>query len=226
MLQRQQDPAIGSILEGERLTLDAHRRALEDSLKTLRDQRRLLEERAASLEEQVRLAKVQSGSIDQEMEGVRILVEKQLAPTSRLLDLSRTEAIIAGNRLALESDLLRTRQGVAQTDQLIANAINDRRSQALQDHQEVLSSVREFVTKRETAANVAARQTSATRFDAGAMANEVDVVLSDAVVTSVVKSLNLEDDASFLERADLADSASEEEKIQAASEKSPRNLWK
>lgn len=219
LIELQGDPAVAAMMEGERRTLAANRQTLNEKLNGLRLQHELLEQRATTLVEQVRLAKVQTQAIDEEAAGVRVLVEKQLAPTSRLLDLSRTEAIITNNQLALESDLLRTRQTMEQLQQQRVDAVNQREAELLEERQEILRRIGEAATRRGTAANVLANQTFNQRFDPGMMANEIDVITSDALIAGVVRELGLDKDEAFMSRVgDLPADASEQERLAAATE--------
>lgn len=216
LLQEKNRPEVQAILEGEQLTLAAHRRALNEKLAGLRKQRDLLTSRVGTLEEQVRLAKVQTESIDEETQGVKVLVDKQLAATSRLLDLARTAAIIVNNKLSIESDLLRTRQAIEQTDLLIADAKNERETAVLQEREEVLNLIRENVSRRNTAASIASKETYSQRFEPGDMANEIDVIMSDALTYSVAQKLGLDKDATFLSGSDLPAKASQADRLRAA----------
>jgi hypothetical protein len=79
--------------------------------------------------------------------------------------------------------------------------VSDRHSTLLKEQQDVLGSIREYASRRNTAASLAATQSATQRFDPGAMANEIDLITSDALTSSVARSLGLHNDETFLNHA-------------------------
>jgi uncharacterized protein (UPF0335 family) len=224
LLRQENDPTISAMLNGERLILAARNRSLAERLERLEQERTLSQQRAAAVEEQVRLAGVQVDAINQEIEAIDILVKQKLAAAPRLLDLQRTGAVIASRKVELESELLRVRQSIAETQQLMTEVLNDRQSEVLAEHQKVLSTLAEQASKRAGAAAVAGNYGQAQRFDSGMLANEIDVIESDSMASDVVQRLELHRNGSFLEAAKLPGDASDDDRIAAAIEILQKNL--
>jgi hypothetical protein len=224
LLKLESDSTVGAMLSSERLLFSARRQSLEESLERMRQERVLAEQRVEALERQIAPAAVQLEAINQDTRNVQSLVEQKLATTSRLLDLARTGAVIASRKFELESELLKVRQGVEQTEQRIAEVVNQRRTEALHEQQGVLNDTREYRAKLSTSANVASRQSLNQRIDAGMLANEIDVITSDAVSMAVVRDLSLHLNDSFVENFRSRSDPLAEDGIGAATEILQTNL--
>jgi uncharacterized protein involved in exopolysaccharide biosynthesis len=190
-LEESTDPQMRSILDGERLIFAAGRRVLGENLEKLRHEQSLLEQRVGSLQEQVRLSEVELATVNEELGGVESLVSKKLAPAPRLLDLRRAGAVIASRKVELESELLSVRQQIAQIEQRMAEVRNKRESDALDKRQQVVAEITEASARRRTADQIA-RKFGNEGLAAGIVANEIDIIRSDALLDSVVRQLSLD----------------------------------
>ena len=191
------DPFSGAILEGERQLFAARRRALEESTDKFRQEKALADQRVATLRQQVQLVGIQQKSIDREVEDLKSLVDRKLVPAPRLGDMQRTAATIASHRVEIESEIVRTEQSKNQADQRMIEFRNQRRSEVLAELQVAEAELREATTRRETLRAVAANAVPEQKFDAGMLANQAEIITSDALLGRVVQKLRLDADPSF-----------------------------
>lgn len=198
-LSPEQDRAAAETMyEGERLLLASRTEALREELNSLDQVRDLYLEEAKSLEAQVEYSDVQQESIDKEVAAVRQLVAKKLAPTPRLMDLERTAAAAASRGLELETELLRTRQNVKQTEQRAVSVQNERRNQVLIEAQEARASLQQLENERKAAEELLLAAGLASAVDQSKLENQVEIIRSDHIAQYVVDTLGLDDDDQFL----------------------------
>ena len=190
--------AVEATHEGERLLLASRTEALEQELSNLRQVRDLYAEEAKSLEKQVEYAAVQQGSIDKEVASVRQLVAKKLAPEPRLMDLERTAATTASRTLELETELLRTRQNIKQTEQRMLTVQNERRNEVLIELQEARASLQQLQNERTSAEELLLAAGLASAVDQSKLENQVEIIRSDNIARYVVDTLALDADDEFL----------------------------
>lgn len=191
------DPSTAAILDGEKQLFAARRRTLDESMEKFRQDKALAEQRVSSLMQQARLAAVQQRSIDKEVDELRSLVERKLAPTPRLGDMQRTAATIASHKVEIESEVARTEQAKNQADQRVTEARNQRRSETLAELQITEAELRDYTMRRETLRAVAASSVADQKFDSGMLANQAEIITSDGLVRKVAQRLNLHQDPAF-----------------------------
>jgi len=152
LLERREDPLVARLLEEERLMLTLHRQAHRDEQSTERDLQELVQAEVLSLERELDSVDNQLLSAEQELEDVRSLVARGLAPAPRQLGLERMVANIAAQRSNIETAILRARQNARQSRQRAASLAAERRERALQSRQEssaeLEEALREGVTIR------------------------------------------------------------------------------
>jgi protein involved in polysaccharide export with SLBB domain len=152
LTRRSDDPVVAALIEEERLLLSLHWEAHRDEQATEVDLQTLLEAEVESLERELASVDAQLASAEQELEDVRSLVARGLAPAPRQLGLERTAANIAAQRSGIETSILRARQSVRQSRQRGASLAAERRQRALDLRQtarsELESARRETTTGR------------------------------------------------------------------------------
>jgi len=114
--RRVSDPAVESIIEGERRLFDGRRRALDSQISLLERRIEKSRQEIAAYLAQKRADRRQLEIIQEEISGVRELFEKGLERKPRLLALQRTQAELEGsidNRTAL---MARGEQAIAEIE--------------------------------------------------------------------------------------------------------------
>ena len=143
LLERAEDPLIASILTNERMQLVLQRRSISSQQAAERDIQALLEAEIESLEAEGEAIGAQLASAEQELADVRSLVERGLAPAPRQLTLERLAASIAAERRAIDTAILRARQGIRQSQQRSENYVGDRRLIAIAELRETVTDIEE-----------------------------------------------------------------------------------
>jgi capsular polysaccharide biosynthesis protein len=191
--ERTSDTEIDTILGNEALLHEARRSALESKLESLRQLLEFTKKEIESLKEQVSHAVAQQNSIDKELEGVRALAKKGLAPATRLGDLERTAATFATRRLETETELLRRQQEVYEIEQRITDATHEARTETLVELQQTTTDLRATEFKIGTFSGLAQPAPA----DPGALANQMEIMLSDKTAQEIVVRLGFASDPDF-----------------------------
>lgn len=143
LIERNDDPLIASILTNERMQLAMQRQSILDQQTAEIDLQELLAAEISSLEAEGDAIGAQLASAEQELADVRSLVERGLTPAPRQMTLERLVASISGERRAIDTAILRARQGVRQSQQRSLDYVSDRRLVAIAELQEAISDIEE-----------------------------------------------------------------------------------
>lgn len=141
LLERADDPLIASLLTNERMQLAMQRQSIGDQQTAEVDLQGLLEAEIVSLQAEGDAISAQLASAEQELADVRSLVERGLTPAPRQLTLERLVASIAGERRAIDTAILRARQGIRQSQQRSLDYVSDRRLIAIAELQEAIAEI-------------------------------------------------------------------------------------
>ncbi|MDX1540426.1 MAG: HlyD family type I secretion periplasmic adaptor subunit [Geminicoccaceae bacterium] len=106
------EPGLAEVLETQRNLFASRRTALASRQAILSDWVVRLETEIRSLREQVESEERRSGLLREEIAAVRTLVERELAPKPRLLDLARQLAASEGARAARIAEIARAEQAI------------------------------------------------------------------------------------------------------------------
>jgi uncharacterized protein involved in exopolysaccharide biosynthesis len=181
------EPATIEIIESERLLHQTRQTDLKSKLTSLQQLLDFTRKEIGSLTEQLRYATEQQQSIDRELETVRLLAQKGLAPGSRVSDLERTAATFAARRIEVETRLLQRQQDIFTTQQRISDTSNGVRNALLLDLQDTTGGLEESENR--------IRSLSAVRHsvpvDSAGMANFIDLMMSDATAREIATRLDL-----------------------------------
>ena len=120
LMARAGDPAVRQIMAAQDMLFTSRRNALASQVAILRQRIGQLQSEAGSYSAQLGSVASQERLLDEEVVGVKDLLNKGLERKARLLALQRQLAAAGGQRGALNANIARTRQGVAETDSQIA----------------------------------------------------------------------------------------------------------
>ena len=122
LVDRADDPLVKKMMTEQQQTLVANLRALTEQIQTHEQVIELYKQEIKSLESQISTQVDEGKAVGKEMEEVRGMVARNLAPLPRLTVLERTYAQIVGNQRALETLIVRAQQQITLTNQLIKQA--------------------------------------------------------------------------------------------------------
>ena len=145
------DAAAEVLMEQERALFDTRRQGLDTQLRALGDLRGFLDREIASLGRQIGFLDQQMASVEQELGSVTELVGKGLAAAPRQLGLERSVLQLRGDRLTLETALLRARQEASRTELSLLDLRNTRTSEVAGELRETELALSEAERKTDTA---------------------------------------------------------------------------
>lgn len=122
LVERADDPIVKKMMTEQQQTLIANLRALTEQIQTHEQVIELYKQEIKSLEGQISTQVDEGKAVGKEIEEVRGMVARNLAPLPRLTVLERTYAQIVGNQRALETLIVRAQQQITLTNQLIKQA--------------------------------------------------------------------------------------------------------
>lgn len=145
------DAAATVLMAQERALFDTRRQGLETQQRALEELRGFLDREIDSLGKQIGFLDQQIASIQQELGSVTILVDKGLAATPRQLALERSLLQVQGDRLTVETALLRARQEASRTELSLLELRNTRASEVADELRDAELSLSESERKTDTA---------------------------------------------------------------------------
>jgi polysaccharide export outer membrane protein/exopolysaccharide production protein ExoF len=120
------EAAIVRLVADETLILQSRREAFHSQRDALEQLKLFLAQEVTSLQAQLETIDRQMDLTNQELDGVLSLVQQGLATAPRQLALERTVAELQGDRLNMETTLLRARQEISRADIAIIDLSNKR----------------------------------------------------------------------------------------------------
>ncbi|MGU3496017.1 polysaccharide biosynthesis/export family protein [Xanthobacteraceae bacterium A53D] len=154
MGRRSDERSITLLMQQERLIFKARNEAFKAQTETLAELRVFLEKEAGSLKAQLGTQDIQLDLVNKELQGVTTLVEKGFAIAPRQLALERGIAQIQGDRLRLETELLRVRQEAVKTDMAIIELRNKRANELSVELRDVQGRLEQIEQKAATSADL------------------------------------------------------------------------
>lgn len=109
------DGELSTTVRQEQLTFDTRREAFETQVSALKQLQSYLEKEVVSLEKQLEVHQTEANAVKSEFEMVMKLYKKGLTAAPRKLALERNVAQVDGERLRMESGLMRARQEISKT---------------------------------------------------------------------------------------------------------------
>jgi polysaccharide export outer membrane protein/exopolysaccharide production protein ExoF len=142
-LLRRKDQATVKMINEERMLFETRREALRGQVETLTSLKQNLKKEIESLKAKVVLKNRQLELLQREVKNVTSLVQRGLAIESRQFALERAEADAEGNRLDLDTAILRALQELSRTDRLILDLQNTFRTAVIADLQSTQAKLEE-----------------------------------------------------------------------------------
>jgi protein involved in polysaccharide export with SLBB domain len=110
---RMNDPSLNTTFKEEQLVFDTRRKAFQTQVDAIKQLQTYLDKEVISLEKQLKVHKAETKAVKTELDMVVKLYKKGLTAAPRKLALERNMAQVDGERLRLESSLMRARQEVS-----------------------------------------------------------------------------------------------------------------
>jgi protein involved in polysaccharide export with SLBB domain len=146
-----QSAELARYVEQERAIMAARSKAFRDESENLDQQLKFLKDEIRSLEEQIAAEESQLQSNRRELDEVRSLIGRGLAPTQRQYLIERGVAQIEGKQRELESFISRARQTISRTELSKQALNNQRRSGLLVEQQQTEAQIAETDKRIQTA---------------------------------------------------------------------------
>jgi polysaccharide biosynthesis/export protein len=149
--QRKNDPAVATVMRQEFAIFEAQRTAVKTEVEALEQLKAFLGKSVASLEAQLKEQQRERELTRKELDGVTSLVSRGLAAAPRQLELERLASRMEGDRLRLETELLRARQDISRAEISLIEVRNRRTNEAAAGLRETQTRLEQSIVKMETA---------------------------------------------------------------------------
>jgi HlyD family type I secretion membrane fusion protein len=154
---RRNDPQLQDIWEGQVNQFETRRAALEGQRKVIREKINQLESQIVGARGQVKSFSDQLVSVRNEAESIAPLVEKNLLPKPRLLQLERTASSLEGQIADARASIAKFAQAQGEQELQIAQLDNERMADITKELRETQARLLEVVPKRMNAEVVLGR---------------------------------------------------------------------
>lgn len=148
------DQSVKILLEQEQTIFATRRRALDTQISALEHLKSYLNKEVESLTAQVQTETTQMDLVNKELSSVSSLVERGLSSAPRQLLLQRTIAQIEGERLRLQTSVVKAQQDISKTDIEIVDARNKYNSEVTVELRATQAALEELKDKAETTAKL------------------------------------------------------------------------
>jgi polysaccharide export outer membrane protein/exopolysaccharide production protein ExoF len=145
---------LNRVLKQEKLVFDMRREAYRTQVSALQQLEAFLQKEATSLEKQIEVHQTEVASVRTELQMVQDLFKKGLTPATRKLSLERNMAQVDGDRLRLETNLMRARQEGSKTKVALAELLAKRNTDISAELQKTQSRLDELGSRMETSASL------------------------------------------------------------------------
>ncbi len=144
----QNDPYVQDIWAGQVKQFEARRDALEGQRSVIRERINQIESQGEGAEGQVKSFTEQLASVQKEAESIAPLVEKNLLPRPRLLQLERAAFGLEGQISDAKASIAKFKQAQAEQQLQIAQLDNDRMAEITKDLRDTQAKLLEVIPKR------------------------------------------------------------------------------
>ena len=148
------EPSVKMLIEQERTIFETRRRSLETQISALEHLKSYLNKEVESLNAQVQTEITQMDLVNKELSSVSSLVERGLSSAPRQLLLQRTIAQIEGERLRLQTSVVKAQQDISKTDIEIVDARNKYNNEVTVELRATEAMLEELKDKGETTAKL------------------------------------------------------------------------
>jgi protein involved in polysaccharide export with SLBB domain len=150
VVERQKDPLVASLMDGENRLFATHRTAIEGEVAILENQRAQLHDEISNLNDQLKSVEKRSQLIETEQRDVEYLFGKGLAAKTRVLELQRLQTDVQRDRLGIAAFVARANQEISKVDLSITNLRNERLDRILGDLAAVEQLIAQLEVRRRT----------------------------------------------------------------------------
>jgi polysaccharide export outer membrane protein/exopolysaccharide production protein ExoF len=150
----QVSPALDRAIAQERLVFDMRRESYGTQITALEQLEAFLVQEAESLQKQLEVHKIEVASVKTELDMVETLFKKGLTAAPRKLALERNMAQVDGERLRLDSNLMRARQEISKTKIAMVDLKAKRDSELSTELQKTQTRLDELKSRMETSSNL------------------------------------------------------------------------
>lgn len=148
--KRTAEPGLSRIIENETKIFDTRRQAFRTQSQALEALKVFLAKETDSLVAQLGTLDTQMTLINKELAGVSSLVEKGMAVAPRQLALERSVAQIQGDRLNMQTGMLRVQAEISRTDIALIELKNGRKTEGSLELRDIEIRLDESVARAET----------------------------------------------------------------------------
>lgn len=148
--QKRNDASVSILLDQENLVFKARKHAQETQLTALNQLKDFLQKEVESLTGQLDAQHTQLKLMKQELDAVTTLSDKGLTTAPRRMALERNVAGLEGDRLRLETNLLRARQEISRTEISILELHNKRINEVTVELQQTQVRLEQVAQRTET----------------------------------------------------------------------------
>jgi polysaccharide export outer membrane protein/exopolysaccharide production protein ExoF len=152
--ERASETPIAALMAQEELIHRARMQAFDTNVAALESLKAYLEKEVTSLNAQLEAHDRQVVSMRKDLDAVRTLVSKGLATVSRQTATERAEAQLVGERLRVESNLMKAHQEISRCDLALVELRNKRSTEATTELRLAHSRIEELGRRSDTAENL------------------------------------------------------------------------
>jgi polysaccharide export outer membrane protein/exopolysaccharide production protein ExoF len=148
------DEQVGNAVKQEQLVFDTRRDSFQTQVNALQQLQSFLEKEVVSLEKQLNVHEIEVNAVKTEFEMVEKLYKKGLTAVPRKLALQRNMAQVDGERLRLQSSLMRARQEISRTKIATIDLQAKRSSEISNEMQKAHARLDELKSRTQTSKNL------------------------------------------------------------------------
>lgn len=145
---------VNRVVAQEQLVFDMRRESFRTQIRALEQLEAFLEKEAVSLEKQLEVHGIEVASVKTEYDMVETLYKKGLTAAPRKLALERNKAQVDGDRLRLNSSLMRARQEISRTQIANVDLKGKRDTEISTEMQKTQARLDELKSRMETSSNL------------------------------------------------------------------------
>lgn len=149
--QRKMNAGVQTVMRQEVTIFEARRNALRTEINALEQLKTFLAKAVDSLDAQLKAQSKERELTKRELDNVTSLVSRGLAASPRQLELERVASRMEGDRLRLETELLRVKQDISRADISIIEARNKLSNEVASELRETQTKLEQAVVKIDTA---------------------------------------------------------------------------
>ncbi len=152
--QQKDDPAIALLMDQEKLIFDGRQKSMQAEIEALENLMDFFEKEIVSLGSQLGEQLKEIDLMREELDSVALLVKKGLASSNRARAQQRLVAELEGDRLRLETNILRARQETSRTEIALLQTRNRQANEVTALLRDTDANLQNVISRYETAKNL------------------------------------------------------------------------